>query len=1476
MLKKLFYLSALLAVSTTACAQRFTDNLGRGLVAVPTGSTSGSTTNVVTWRRLADEYYDVTYNLYKDGTKVASGLTVTCYSDLSKALPTTTYQVEAVVRGVAQPKSDAVTPWAQEVYKLGDTRTPAGYLDIALATVYDRDGQDVTANYSPNDAEMADLDGDGELEIIIKRLNTVDASSSLTGYIYPESSREFVVIDAYDVNWQTGAASLMWRIDCGPNMVSLNSTEIDVIAYDWDEDGRAEVVLRGADNMIVYGSDGITQLYTVGDMSANTRNTFSTTDSQYAWTHSGAEYLLYINGQTGALYQQTEYPLKRLESGETSLKTAWGDDYGHRSSKYFFGAPFLDGRKASLFLGRGIYTRHKFMAMDLDRGSHQWTKRWEWSCNDKNSPWYGNGYHNFIIADVDEDGRDEIVYGSMVIDDNGHGLSTTGFQHGDAQHVGDFNPYRKGLEYFGCLEDNPYWGNNYRDATTGEVFYKHSNPDADGKTGDDGRCLMDNFTDAYPGCLGRSIENLIISSVTAEKIMDAPESSNDALFWSHLNFRIYWDGDLCSEILDSPGTASEAAIWDVDKGRLFTSSGCKMNNDSKNNPCFQGDIIGDWREEIVVRHGTDIRVYTSGLATSYSQPCLWFDHQYRQAMVWQMMAYNQPPHTSYFLGELEGITVAPPSYTNRGRTEIDNGGNITTTDRHLLLAETNDMTVSVSDGATPYMLTVNTPSWVQGTDVNGTSATKVKADGLTGVTGLPEINTTTYTHTLTGGAFTGSMRLVKQGDGTLVLPTVTETYTGNTDVWAGTLSFDGTMQNSPLWLNRFASLVSNGGTFSGGITADYGSCIVPGGKDHCGNITTSSLTLNYGARVLIDLYAGSQNADQINIGRLVIGCKSGDVWENAGPRYLTPVIEFVQHDGSVVDGSYDLGAVETVEGNLSDIQIEGLDGIETYGLQIKDGHLMLVIGTGVSYVCPEPVITENGIQRGTGGLLPAVDISVQSFLYQGSTVKPQLEAVFTDAAGNSSVVDIRKTLFSENFEGSDDPSAYWKYNNSGCIFSPGYSGSEGQCIAIMSSSDRGDYTPITADYSSVTSYVIEFDAYFNNASTSTNFVVMSKSHWASWTHNYGYRWKDNSTEEHNPYLLYLMRNAGSTTFAINETDNTMTLDNSKWYHFVLNVDVTGGTVGYTISQKGTTNSVASGTYTLPEGESALCDGIYIRNGRYQYEPGGAGIDNIHVYDADAFSYKFQKPGVLTVTSSNDGCIDSATEYEAVLTLDENDTEEPVATDGVVGIRMLRTIKANEWSTLCLPFDMTASQWQEAFGSDAEIRNINKCTVDGNTLQVVFSTAMTGTLQKNTPYIIRTNRNITEFSLRADVQPEVPETVITDGNDNQKGTFVGTYKANTVIPDGNMFLYADHFYFSKGLTKSKAYRAYFCFDDIMTSEAGVMMLFDNMETGINGIIGKYGDNKPVYDLQGRRLPETLIKYKGRKGIYVSNGSKTVNK
>lgn len=1236
--KKLILLLILGAMSTTLMAQRHTDKLDRGLVAVSTNSG-----NFVSWRRLTNEYYDVTYNLYRGSVKVASNLTKTSYRDTG-GNSSSTYQIEPVLSGKPGEKCDAVSLWKSYYYKYAyDTYN--GYIDIALSPVYDRDGNVVTEHYEPNDAEMADLDGDGQLELIVKRLNTVDANA-----VYPESSKEFVVLDAYDINWQTGAATLMWRIDCGPNMVSLNSTEVNIIAYDWDEDGKAEVVLRGADNMIVYGSDGKTPLFTVGDMSVNTRNTFNPANgSQYAWTHTGAEYLIYMKGHTGEKYDIMNYPLKRLEYYST-LSAEWGGrGYGHNSSKYFFGAPFLDGRKASLFLARGIYGTHKMIAMDLNVESHKWEERWRWMCNKSSSPWYGNGYHNFIVADVDEDGRDEIVYGSMVIDDNGKGLSTSGYGHGDAQHVGDFNPYRKGLEFFGCLEDEPYWGSDYRDATTGEILYKRTQPiekDSNGKTidKDDGRALCANLTDDYPGCFAQSVSSGVINTITNEVM---PIGAKDSYL---LNFRIYWDGDLCSETLTSKSKSGWAMIDDFNKGRLFTSDGnVHLNNDTKNNACFVGDIIGDWREEMVLTNGSNIRIYTTTINTERSLPTLWNDHQYRQAMVWQMMAYNQPPHLSYFLGEMEGITTAPPTLTTDGRTEVADGGTISTTTDQLLMCETNDMTVNVEDGASPALLVVNAPTWVQGTDVDGTSATKVRTDGSVGARNLPAINTTTYTHRLTGGAFAGKMRLVKQGDGILELPNVEQTYTGQTDVWAGTLRFDGTLTKSPLWLNRHTTLETSGGSFQGGITADYGSTIAVGSE----GLTVSKLTLNHGARLVITL-RNDITATQVNATTVVANAKSGDAWEQYGPEYLKPVVEFRAESGSVASGTYDLG---TIAGLLDKVVVEGLDDAGEYSFESADGHLYLIVGSGEAVTCPEATFAVSGYHPTDEGLLPVVSIEPGTFTFAGSDVTPTIAATFNDEP-----VDLL-TLYNEDYESATDASA-WTNGGGTLELVTGVADYGNYIHHSMAgtgiAANRSAYTLFGKDLANVKRYNIELDAIVRAGTVAdrsvTDFVIMSKGAVIPTTKNIGYSYNSDKCNAAGTKYLFRMTAANSQTFTINET--TTQDISAVWTHFVINVDTEARTATYTLTQGGTV--VATGTFDIPEGTSCEAYGLFVLDGRGY---GDTCIDNISIYRTDGATFAFPTTGTLTVTTSYPGCQSATASYSATEALMAGD----VNGDGVVNI-----------------------------------------------------------------------------------------------------------------------------------------------------------------------------------------------------------------
>lgn len=1268
-MKKWFLLCLLLVgLAADIQAQRKTDKLDRGLVAVPhfssidygSGINNSQNGILVSWRILPEEYYDVTYNVYRDGTKVNSTpLTVSNFVDTGGST-SSEYQVRAVVRGVEQDICTAVTPWNQ----LSD-KYYQPYKKIELANVYDRNGNDVTDHYWANDAEFADLDGDGQLEMIIKRLNTVDAAA-----VYPISNTtEFVVIDAYDIDWKNYTASLLWRIDCGPNMVSLNSTEINIVAFDWDEDGKAEVVLRGADNMIVYGSTGQDQLYTIGDMNVNTRNTFDPANgAQYAWTHTGAEYLIYMNGETGTQYQITEYPLKRLEY-QSTLSAEWGGKgYGHNSSKYFFGAPYLDGHTPSLFMARGIYGSHKMIAMNLNKGTHQWSERWRWNCMNSSSPWWGNGYHNFVIADVDEDGRDEIVYGSMVIDDNGKGLHTTGYQHGDAQHVSDFNPYRKGLEIFACLEDEPYWGNNYRDGTTGEVLFKYSTPVSGGKEGDDGRCIMGNFRADIPGCIGTSSQMMnrngtVINSLTGKEI----SGSSGWIDASVLNFRLYWDGDLLDEEYTGTGASDNGSWAKIIKQsgpngtgsgntRLFTSGIGTTNNGSKNNASFIGDILGDWREEIVMRDGTGIVIFTTPIASDYGFYTLWADHEYRQAMVWQMMAYNQPPHKSFFLGELEGITIAPPPLTTEGRTVIASGTNINSNydGQHLLHNEYANTTLAVGDGV-PHILTVNVPEVKSGTDVNGQTGVKVKTDGSVGNSSPSPINTTTYTCTLTGGGFSGDMRLVKQGNGILDMASANHTYTGDTKVWGGTLNFNGMMQNSHVWMNRHTTLASDGGKFQNGVELLYGAQLSVTNK-----VEVNELTMDFGSRLVLNM----NNNARLNAGKLILQSKVGEsVWENYGPEYLSPVIQITLSE-RLEPGRYVLAHYNELEGSLDNVifETEGIN--EKYAVLGYDNNEIYVDISAYDDV-KEPTIAitdmveytkRTDLYPSTGDYkyyLPVVSVATENI--DGKT--PKLSGSFTNLLGYKTEFEGAEgeVLFSEDFESySDEGTATqnWRLRNNYATISWLTDATHAHYLNLNCNGGGGNRT-MGRNFglnNNIDQYTIEFDASIKvNSDNNGNNEIVLLGQGASLPNS-------NSIFNGDNYLFKISGGKNKNTSysiahaVINGSTNneSVTLNSEKWFHYQINVDKAERKVNFTLKDGSTI--VKSVNYNITDvNVNMALQGIVLSVGR---SDGQISIDNIVIKTegTDLSSYTFTEPGTLEITASlgeDSGYEPSTTTFEVL-------------------------------------------------------------------------------------------------------------------------------------------------------------------------------------------------------------------------------------
>jgi rhamnogalacturonan endolyase len=577
----------------SAATSRQMENIDRGVVAVKVGGGV-----FVSWRILGTESSGVTYNLYRGSTKIASNLAVGNYVDVSGTAGSV-YSVAAVVNGGEQTKSTAVSVWSNN-YLAVPLQVPAG--GTINGTAY---------TYSANDCSVADLDGDHQYEIVVKwdPSNSKDNSQSgYTGNVY---------LDAYEMN-----GARLWRIDLGRN-IRAGAHYTQFMVYDLDGDGKAEVACKIADGTV----DG--QGNTFGSVTADYHNSSG-------YILSGNEYLGLFSGNSGRLLKYVGYQPPRGTVGE------WGDSYGNRVDRFLACVAYLDGARPSLVMCRGYYTRTVLVAWDYRDGNL--TRRWIFDSNSAGSAYQGQGNHNLSVGDVDNDGKDEIVYGAMTVDDDGRALYNTKLGHGDAMHLGDLNPNRYGLEVWQCHEGGN--GATFRDAATGSVIFKYNS------SGDVGRACAADIDSNYAGEEVWASGSALYSC-TGTVIGTAP---------SNTNFAIWWDGDLQRELLD--GTMINKWVRSSNStSRLVTGSdspyNAAANNGTKNTPCLTADLFGDWREEVIWRtaDSRSLIIATTTYPTNYRIYTLMHDPVYRLGVAWQNVAYNQPPHTGFYLGG--GMTVPP-------------------------------------------------------------------------------------------------------------------------------------------------------------------------------------------------------------------------------------------------------------------------------------------------------------------------------------------------------------------------------------------------------------------------------------------------------------------------------------------------------------------------------------------------------------------------------------------------------------------------------------------------------------------------------------------------------------------------------------------------------------------------------------------------------------------------------------------------
>ena len=933
----------MLGLVSGASAQRQMEDLGRGLVAM---RVSGSQVQVG-WRMLGTDPDEIAFNLYRSsagGAEVrVNGAPLRRTTDFRDSPPglnvPNTYRVRPILGGVEQAPSGAFTVPANASVPTDHQNNPAPYLSIPLqippAGVTPDGGN---YSYSANDCSIGDLDGDGEYEIIVKwdPSNSRDnAQAGLTGEVY---------LDAYKLN-----GVRLWRINLGRN-IRAGAHYTQFMVYDLDGDGRAEVACKTADGTV----DGTGAI--IGDPNADYRDiTPNPISGRIGYVLSGPEYLTVFNGLTGAALATARYIPER---GNVS---SWGDNYGNRVDRFLACVAYLDGIRPSLVMCRGYYTRTVLAAWDWRDG--QFTPRWVFDSDRAGNGGYaGQGNHNLSVADVDGDGKDEIIYGACAIDDDGTGLYSTGFGHGDALHVSDMDPDRPGLEVWDVHENPTDAGaGEFRDARTGDLIFGLPG------FGDTGRGLAVHMDARYRGYqMWSSASGGVYDRGGAEIAGGTPS----------INFAVWWDADLQRELLDNAGGGGADTKLDKwtgsEAGRILSpysvGPGARSNNGTKSNPCLSGDILGDWREEILLRSvdSSQLMLFVSPHPATNRFRTFLHDPQYRLALAWQNVAYNQPPHPGFYVGA--GMAEPPlPPVSNADLVWIGGGAG----NAWDIATTRNWRTNGVWTADAPATFSQDQHVLF---DLSGTPSPAVVLDGQLRPGAVTVHSPTDYAFD-GPGSLAGAMNLRKAGTGTLTLNGA-HSYTGPTVVSEGALLVNGSLDQSPVTVKQgvwLSSSIGGVGTLGGGAAVEAGGRVDPGnGPTAPGTLTIAyRLTLSGGVETRFDL-----SNDPVG--------PSNDVIHVTGDLALDGVNTLRIHplDGSLAYGTYELIRVDgAIQGGLANLETPAIPGY-TFFL-IQDANAILLRVTKAKIAEPATFVGSDSIWRfrddaqdlGTGWREPGYDDS---------------------------------------------------------------------------------------------------------------------------------------------------------------------------------------------------------------------------------------------------------------------------------------------------------------------------------------------------------------------------------------------------------------------------------------------------------------------------------------------------------------------
>lgn len=609
------------------------------------------------------------HSIYKNGQFLATETYSTNYID-PNGTSSDTYQVAPIVNGVEGEKCDSVAPFASgsNYFDIPVDR-PKSTLTTTTTITTDENGNELPENqwhtetkvneYTIGDTSCGDLDGDGEYELIVKWdcASRDNSQAGLTGNVY---------LDAYKLNGKK-----LWRIDLGKN-IRAGAHYTQFLVYDFDMDGKAEVACKTAPGSIDGAGKYVSETSSVEEIRNANDNTVSYVN-QNGYILDGNEYFTAFDGETGKTIDTIYYPIPRLDY------ESWGDTNGNRCDRYVASVAWLDGQRPYAVYWRGYYMgrngrqRHGACGISLENGVLNPKYKFDTYSEDTdaytpgNEKYVGEGNHNMTVADVDDDGNDEFISATLCYEVNDEDKLMPkwygGRQHGDALHIGNYDPTNNNFEYFSVHEHGDF-GMTLMDAKTGEEAFHVSDSNDTGRglianTGMGGYYQMSSNAGTYV-----AYGNNVFKKVNASMGQ---------------NFRIFWDGDLYDEELDLSSMVVKAYYSDKTSKTItdYTVSG------------YDSTKVG---KQTVTVHYLDMTDT--------------FDVTVAEGELSSIEIASNPSKTTYFTGEqldTSGLSVKL-NYANNSSKTITDGFDVSGFDNQTV--GTNTLTVSYGGKTTTFTVTI--------------------------------------------------------------------------------------------------------------------------------------------------------------------------------------------------------------------------------------------------------------------------------------------------------------------------------------------------------------------------------------------------------------------------------------------------------------------------------------------------------------------------------------------------------------------------------------------------------------------------------------------------------------------------------------------------------------------------------------------------------------------------------------------------